>query len=149
MTPAHASVTEARDLQQRGWVYVDVRSTMEFAGGHPESAVNVPLIEPDPDTGQPMPNPDFVRVLQCEFGLDAKLLIGCQVGGRSLRAANMLCGMGFTDVVNVRGGFMGARDPLGRTIDPGWVEAGLPVETGQPNGRAYADLVARADQPPR
>ncbi len=136
-------------MQQHGWVYVDVRSTTEFAGGHPESAVNVPLIEPDPDTGQPMPNPDFVRVLQREFGLDAKLLIGCQVGGRSMRAATMLCGMGFTDVVNVRGGFMGARDPMGRTVDPGWVDAGLPVETGQPDGRAYADLVARADQPPR
>ena len=149
MTPPDTSVTEARDMQQHGWVYVDVRSTMEFAGGHPESAVNVPLIEPDPDTGQPMPNPDFVRVLQREFGLDAKLLIGCQVGGRSMRAATMLRAMGFTDVVNVRGGFMGARDPMGRTVDPGWVDAGLPVETGQPDGRAYADLVAKADQPPR
>jgi rhodanese-related sulfurtransferase len=149
VTTPHASVTEARALQQQGWVYVDVRSTTEFAGGHPESAVNVPLIEPDPDTGQPMPNPDFVRVLQHEFGSDAKLLVGCQVGGRSMRAAQMLRATGFTEVVNVRGGFAGARDPMGRTVDPGWVDAGLPIETGQPQGRAYADLVARADQPPR
>ena len=148
-TTLHASVTEARALQQEGWVYVDVRSTAEFASGHPELAVNVPLIEPDPDTGQPMPNPDFVRVLQRDFGPDAKLLVGCQVGGRSMRASQMLRATGFTEVVNVRGGFMGARDPMGRTVDPGWVEAGLPVETGQPQGRAYADLVARADQPSR
>jgi rhodanese-related sulfurtransferase len=149
MTTPDASVTEARALQQQGWIYVDVRSTAEFAGGHPESAVNVPLIEPDPDTGQPMPNADFVRVLQREFGQDAKLLVGCQVGGRSRRAAEMLRATGFSEVVNVRGGFMGARDPMGRTIDPGWVDAGLPIETGQPEGRQYADLAARADQPPR
>jgi hypothetical protein len=59
----------------------------------------------------------------------------------------MLRAMGFTDVVNVRGGFMGMRDPMGRTVDQGWTDAGLPVETGQPDGRAYADLVAKVDQP--
>lgn len=147
MTPTNVSVTEARELQEQGYVYVDVRSTGEFEGGHPDAAVNVPLIEPDPDTGQASPNPDFVRVLERLYGLEAKLLVGCQVGGRSARAMQMLRAMGFTNVVNVRGGFMGVRDPMGRTVDPGWVGAGLPVETGQPDGRAYADLVARADQP--
>jgi rhodanese-related sulfurtransferase len=146
VTTGQASVTDAHTLQQQGYVYVDVRSTTEFAGGHPAEAVNVPLIEPDPDTGQPTPNPDFVRVLQHAFGPAAKLLIGCQVGGRSARATQMLRAMGFTDVVNVRGGFMGMRDPMGRPVDPGWVESGLPVEAGQPAGRAYADLVAKADQ---
>ncbi len=147
MTPTNVSVTEARELQEQGYVYVDVRSTGEFEGGHPDAAVNVPLIEPDPDTGQASPNPDFVRVLERLYGLEAKLLVGCQVGGRSARAMQMLRAMGFTNVVNVRGGFMGVRDPMGRTVDPGWVGAGLPVETGHPDGRAYADLVARADQP--
>lgn len=146
MTPTNVSVTEARELQQQGYVYVDVRSTGEFDGGHPDAAVNVPLIEPDPDTGQPSPNPDFVRVLAGLFGTDARLLVGCQVGGRSARATQMLRAMGFTNVVNVRGGFAGMRDPMGRTVDQGWTDAGLPVETGQPDGRAYADLAAKVDQ---
>lgn len=148
-TTGQASVGDAHALQQQGYVYIDVRSTGEFLAGHPAEAVNVPLIEPDPDTGQPTPNPDFVRVLQGVFGTDAKLLIGCQVGGRSMRAAQMLRAMGFTDVINVRGGFMGMRDPMGRVIDAGWVEVGLPIEEGEPAGRAYADLVAKADQSPR
>jgi rhodanese-related sulfurtransferase len=148
VTLTDASVTQARELQQQGYVYIDVRSTGEFERGHPDAAVNVPIIEPDPDTGQPAPNPDFVRVLQEGFGTSAKLLIGCQVGGRSARAALMLRSMGFTDVVNVRGGFAGTRDPMGR-VDIGWADAGLPVEMGQPDGRSYADVVAKVDQQPR
>jgi rhodanese-related sulfurtransferase len=143
--PKHVSVTDARRLQEEGYTYVDVRSTREFAAGHPAGAVNVPLIEPDEDTGQMMPNPDFVRVMQAIFPPDAKLLIGCQVGGRSMRAAQMLESFGFADVSNVRGGFAGMRDPMGRSIDPGWVESELPVEEDQPAGRSYADLAARAD----
>jgi rhodanese-related sulfurtransferase len=143
----HASVTEAHALQQQGYTYVDVRSTREFADGHPAGAVNVPLVEPD--MGQMLPNPDFARVMQHEFAPDAKLLVGCQVGGRSARAAQMLRSFGFTDVVNVRGGFAGMRDPMGRTIDPGWVERDLPVETGQPEGRRWADVLDRADNPSR
>jgi rhodanese-related sulfurtransferase len=141
----HVSVTEARDLQQQDHVYVDVRSTIEYANGHPDGALNVPLLEPDPSTGQMAPNPDFVRVMQATFAPDTKLLIGCQVGGRSQRAAAMLESFGFTDVANVRGGFGGMRDPGGRLIDPGWVDAGLPVETGHPEDRSYETLLEKAD----
>ena len=143
------SVTEAHELVQHGHIYVDVRSTMEFEDSHPAGAVNVPLIEPDADTGDMQPNPDFVRVMQATFPADAKLLIGCQVGGRSLRAAQMLEAFGFRDVSNVRGGFAGSRDPMsGRTVDPGWADSGLPIETGAPAGKAYADLLAAADRQP-
>jgi hypothetical protein len=49
----------------------------------------------------------------------------------------------------VKGGFAGARDPLsGRSVDPGWAESGLPVETGSPAGRRYEDLLAAADRKP-
>lgn len=142
----HVSVTDARELQQQGHTYVDVRSTREFAENHPAGAVNVPLIEPDEDTGQMQANPDFLRVVQAAFAPDAKLLIGCQAGGRSMRAAQMLDASGFASVSNVRGGFGGAHDPMsGRVIDPGWMESGLPVEGGNPAGSAYGDLVAKAD----
>lgn len=142
------SVTEARALQEQGHVYVDVRSSEEFAYGHPEGAFNVPLLERDPETGQMAPNPDFVRVMQAAFPPDTKLLIGCQVGGRSARAAQMLASFGYADVANVRGGFAGMRDQMsGRVIDPGWHESGLPVGDGQPADRHYGALVEKADSP--
>ena len=56
----------------------------------------------------------------------------------------MLSSFGFSDVTNVKGGFGGMRDPMGRSIDPGWEESGLPVEEGSPAGRRYEDLAARA-----
>ena len=142
--PKHASVSEARDLQQQGGTYVDVRSRAEFEAGHAADAFNVPLLDRDSTTGQVMPNPDFVRVMQAAFPPEAKLLIGCQVGGRSMRAAQILESFGFQDVTNVKGGYAGMRDPMGRSIDPGWEESGLPVETGAPEGRRYEDLAAKA-----
>ena len=129
--PKQASVTEAHQLQGSGSTYVDVRSQAEFEQGHPAGAVNVPLLDRDPRSGQMMPNPDFMATMHANFAPDARLLIGCQVGGRSMRASQMLEALGFADVTNVKGGFGGMRDPMGRSIDPGWEESGLPVETGQ------------------
>lgn len=141
------SVSEAHALQQAGSAYVDVRSTGEFADGHPAGAVNVPIFEPDEDTGQMMPNPDFIRVMQAAFAPDAPLLVGCQMGGRAVRAAQALASFGFTNVSVVRGGFSGQRDPTGRVVDPGWAESGLPISTGANAGEAYRDLLAKADDP--
>ena len=142
--PKNISVEEARALQQSGATYVDVRSSAEYAAGHPAGAVNVPLLDRD-ESGQMQPNPDFARVMQANFPPDARLLIGCQVGGRSARAAQMLEAFGFADVTNVRGGYGGSRDPLGRVLDPGWLESALPVDTDAPDGQAYEDLLAKAD----
>jgi rhodanese-related sulfurtransferase len=145
--PKQISVTEAHELIQQGHVYVDVRSTMEFEDAHPAGAVNVPLFEPDADTGDMQPNPDFMRVMKATFPAETRLLIGCQVGGRSQRAAQMLEAFGFRDVSTVRGGFDGSRDPMsGRTLDPGWADSGLPVETGVPAGKGYAALLDAADR---
>jgi rhodanese-related sulfurtransferase len=141
----HVTVTEAHDLQSQGHVYVDVRSTREFAMGHPKGAVNVPLLEADPATGQMTPNPDFARVMQATFAPDTRLLIGCQAGGRSVRAAQMLEAFGYGDVSNVLGGFGGGRNPMGRGIDQGWMDAGLPVEREAEPGAAYEALLDRAD----
>ena len=142
--PKQISVADAHQLQQQGAAYVDVRSQAEFEMGHPAGAINIPLLDRDPSSGQMMPNPDFVRVMQATFAPDATLLLGCQVGGRSMRAAMMLESFGFTDLANVKGGFAGMRDPMGRSIDPGWVESGLPVEDGAPDGRGYAHVLAKA-----
>jgi rhodanese-related sulfurtransferase len=82
-------------------------------------------------------------VLQARFEPDTPLLIGCQMGGRSMRAAQMLESFGFSNVANVRGGYGGARGMMGH--DAGWAEAGLPVETEDEAGANYREQLARAD----
>jgi rhodanese-related sulfurtransferase len=145
MPITHVTVADAHALQQQGHTYVDVRSSSEFAAGHPAGAVNVPLFERDEDTGQMAPNADFVRVMQANFAPDAPLLVACQAGMRSLRAVQVLDSFGFTSLANVKGGFGGARDFMGRVADPGWEESGLPVDTSAAAGARYADLLKKAD----
>jgi rhodanese-related sulfurtransferase len=133
MPIAHASVTDAHHAQQQGATYIDVRSTAEYAESHPAGAINVPLLEHDEDTGQLMPNPDFVRVMKTNFAPDAALLIGCRSGARSARASQILETFGFTNLTNVLAGF------------DAWAPTGLPTDTSTPAGRSYADLLTVAD----
>ena len=111
-------------------VYLDVRTVEEFEAGHPAGARNVPVVFFDPATRQPRPNRDFVAAVERIVPRAAKLLVGCQSGGRSQHACELLAEAGFGDLANVHGGFGGARDHTGRIVVPGWRDAGLPVETG-------------------
>ena len=121
--------SEAQAQQDAGATLVDVRSTREFAAGHPAGALNIPLNEHDEETGQMAPNPDFMRVMQATVPTDRPVILTCQSGGRSLRAARMMESFGYTHVSNLLGGFKGKTDPVdGRTIDPGWHASGLPVD---------------------
>ena len=131
---------EAAALLAQGYTYVDVRSVPEFQAGHPRGAWNVPLLHRVPGRG-PMPNIDFEAVMQRRFPKDAKLVLGCAAGGRSLRAAEMLLAAGYTDVIDCLPGFEGARDAAGRVVAKGWRESGLPVETEAP-GRTWDELKA-------
>ena len=47
-----------------GAVYIDVRTEMEFAMGHPAGAINIPVAFPDSVTGGMRLNPDFVTVVE-------------------------------------------------------------------------------------
>ena len=55
----------------------------------------------------------------------------------------MLAELGYTDVVDMRGGFHGERDALGRVACAGWAESGLPVETAAPPERTYVELAKK------
>ncbi len=123
--------SEAYDLlqQEPDTVYLDVRTAPEFEAGHPAGARHVPVLF-FVAGGQPRPNPDFVATVEALVPRPMKLVVGCQAGGRSQHACELLRDAGYTDVTNVRGGFGGARDQTGRVIIPGWRDAGLPVETG-------------------
>jgi rhodanese-related sulfurtransferase len=136
MTIKHITVQQAHQDQGSGARYLDVRSVPEFEQGHPEGAFNVPLMHADPETRQMRPNPDFLAVVRANFPVDARLVIGCQMGGRSAKAAEILASAGYHDVANVLGGYGGAPQ-FGHA---GWVQAGLPVETGAAVERQYTTL---------
>ena len=136
------SVQEASERLSEGWTYVDVRTVEEFEAGHPPGAVNVPIALSAP--GGMAPNPDFGRVMAAAFPRDARIVVGCKTGGRSMRAAGELLAAGFTGVIEMRPGWEGARDAFGKLTEPGWAPSDLPVEEGQPDGRSWHDLRARA-----
>jgi rhodanese-related sulfurtransferase len=140
--PTRISPQEASAKLAEGWTYVDVRTAEEFEAGHPPDAVNVPLMHAG--GGGMTPNPDFARVMNAAFAKDAKIVVGCKAGGRSLRAAQVLAAEGFTSVLDQRAGWDGTRDPFGQITEPGWSRAGLPVEDGQPSGRAWEDMKRKA-----
>ena len=81
---------------------LDVRSADEFAAGHIEGALNIPLAELDG------------RIAELPQDLNAPFLVYCAVGIRGNFGLTYLKFLGYTNVRNVRGGF-GA-----------WTDAGLP-----------------------
>ncbi len=109
-----------------GYVYVDVRSPDEFAEGRPAGAINIP-IEESSISGASAPQA-FVASICALFAKDAKLIIGCQAGARSLRAAEALISEGFENIVEQRAGFDASRGAFGEILEPGWRRCGLPQE---------------------
>lgn len=77
----------ARQLVEEGATLLDVRTPEEFAGGHVEGAINIP-----------------VQILQgrCfELAKDDTVVVYCRSGGRSATAAKILARAGFHSVVDV------------------------------------------------
>ena len=134
------SPEEAKELLDSGdgYIYLDVRSEPEFEAGHAPGAKNVPLLHRTPVGMQP--NRDFVAVCERALGKDAKIITACKMGPRSMRAAQILLQSGFTSVVDMRGGFSGEMDPMGRLTYPGWQPRGLPVTTEAAEDETYAGL---------
>lgn len=120
-------------------VYIDVRTEQEFLNGHVPGSVNIPVVWPDQATRQMKPNPDFVKVVGAHFTMDKRIIVGCQAGGRSQFAADLLGQAGFEDVSNMQGGFGGGRNAMGQVV-PGWMQLGLPVETEVRAEKSYASL---------
>ena len=125
--PAHNPGTEAMaafiaEASQAGWLQVPpadafdfieqvepfvlyVRRDTEYAEGHIEGAVLIPIAELD------------ARISELPQNLDAPMLVYCAVGIRGNFGLTYLKMLGYTNVRNIRGGF-GA-----------WTEAGLPSVT--------------------
>jgi rhodanese-related sulfurtransferase len=139
--PKRVLPKEAAALLAEGWVYLDVRSIPEFDEGHPAGASNIPLLHLQ--NGRMAPNPDFKRVVEASFPKDAKIVVGCKAGGRSLQAATLMESAGYTSVVDMRGGFHGERDGFGRASVAGWASEGLPCETSASPEKCYDALAKK------
>lgn len=100
------TVTELPEPLPEEVAVVDVREPDEWAHGHIEGAVHVPLMQ----------LPDRIDELP-----EGRLLVVCKVGGRSMRAVDYLVRLGH-DAVNLDGGMLD------------WADAGRPMQsdTGRP-----------------
>jgi len=123
--PAEAHETLLKNPEA---IYLDVRTEAEFSAGHPEGAINIPVVFIK-GPGQMEVNPDFLAVAEKVLPKNKKLVVGCMAGGRSQRACEMLEEAGYTDLTNVRGGFGGQRDASGALVVKGWRDSGLPTST--------------------
>jgi rhodanese-related sulfurtransferase len=95
---------EATQLMNREDALVlDVRDTAEFAGGHMLGAKNIPLANIEARAGE------------IDKHKAKPVIVLCGDGSRASKAAVILRGRGFANVVNLSGGF------------PAWQQAGLPV----------------------
>ena len=122
-------------------VYLDVRTAMEFAQGHPEGAINIPVAVPG--AAGMVPNPDFLNVVQKVLpDKDQPVFCGCQVGMRSQMAAEAMARAGYSNLVNVQGGF-GGKIENGVLVVVGWRDSNLPIETEVNAANSYASLKAR------
>ncbi|HJY83594.1 MAG TPA: rhodanese-like domain-containing protein [Candidatus Binatia bacterium] len=139
ITPPQAHDTLQKDPAV---IYLDVRTVPEFTAGHPQRGINIPVVFFQAP-GQPTPNPDFLKVVEARIPKDAAVIVGCQAGGRSQRAAEIMAQAGYTNVTNMQGGFGGGQDQMGRVV-PGWRDSGLPVSTDNGEGVSYASLAVKA-----
>lgn len=140
MSVKRVSPEEAKALMDNdGYVYLDVRSIPEFDAGHPAGAYNIPIAHMTPAGMRP--NATFLAEVAAVFPKDAKLVVGCTMGGRSLRAAQALIQTGYEHVVDQRAGFDGARDPFGQLQEAGWQRIGLDIAFEAEPGRSYEELV--------
>lgn len=77
----HVDSAEAHRLVEQGATLLDVRTEGEFAGGHLPGAVLVPVAE--------------LASRMSEVPRDRPVVVYCQSGGRSARAAEMLAAAGY------------------------------------------------------
>ena len=139
MSHPRVSTAEAFELMQKdGYAYLDVRTVAEFDLGHVSGAFNVP-VRIASDTGL-QPNPDFLAVMTKNFAPNSKLVVGCQSGNRSQKAAQILVEAGYEHIVEHRSGWKGASDPFGRVTEMGWQASSLPTSTQADAAHDYESL---------
>jgi rhodanese-related sulfurtransferase len=116
-TIPEVTVAEAKaELDQgKAGLLVDVREPAEWEKGHIPGAVFAPrgMLEWYADPTTPYAKPELTTKR------DARIIVQCATGGRSMLAAETLKKMGYTNVVNMVGGFNE------------WAKQGFPVESAE------------------
>lgn len=87
------AVSEVRGLVENGAYIIDVRESDEYANGHIKGAVSIPLSE--------------LRERVPEIPKDKPVYLHCHSGQRSYYAVTLLNNLGFDNVKNVSGSFLG------------------------------------------
>ncbi|NLJ96231.1 MAG: FAD-dependent oxidoreductase [Clostridiales bacterium] len=87
------NVDKVRDLVENNNTIIDVRENYEFKQGHIKGAINIPLSE--------------LRERVDEIPKDKPVYLHCQTGQRSYNATLALQNMGYNNVVNITGSFLG------------------------------------------
>jgi rhodanese-related sulfurtransferase len=140
------TVPQAREILERDpkAIYLDVRTEEEFADGHPERAINIPIGHSNPATRMLEANPDFARVARAVLPPDTPILVGCRTGPRAEMAAQVLAGEGFSGLSVVHGGYVGMTGPAGNRVAIGWIDSGYPIAHDPSPGASYQDLKKKA-----
>ena len=86
-----ASADQVNSALQKGAKIIDVRSAEEYASGHLEKAVNIPVGELE------------TRISQCVTNKEQPLLLHCASGVRSGHGKRILQKLGYSQVLNVGG----------------------------------------------
>jgi rhodanese-related sulfurtransferase len=98
------SVQEAQEkLASGNALVIDIRMPFDYAGGRIPGSLNLPN--------------NAIRFRKSEVPADKELLFLSEDGGRSKEVCRLAHSLGFENVFNIDGGFMG------------WAEAGNQIET--------------------
>ena len=76
-----------------------------------------------------VPNPDFLSQVEQQFDKDRKIITACLRGVRSMRAATMMMALGYTQVVDMQGGYDAELDARGNVVVEGWARRNFPTTT--------------------
>ena len=97
----HKSITTSEAvllINDENTIVVDVREPSEFAEGHIQDAINIPLAKLAD------------RAYELEGSKNLPILVTCQSGTRSLAAGKKLTSLGFTKISELRGGMYAWKD---------------------------------------
>ena len=113
-TIAEITVAQANEELEQGQagLVLDVREPAEWEKAHIPGALLAPrgMLEWYADPNTPYAKPELTT------RRDARIIVACASGGRSMLASQTLKSMGYTNVVNMAGGFNE------------WSKQGFPVE---------------------
>ncbi|CAI5483934.1 unnamed protein product [Closterium sp. Yama58-4] len=92
--------SEAKQLVDSGYVFLDVRTPQEYASGHVAGSSNIPFMLTASD-GSMVRNAEFLDQVKAKYSHDTPLVLACRSGKRSNMAANALREVGYTSLADM------------------------------------------------